>query len=95
MDDTLEQFVEKIQNMTADQLKYSKVNLDDVMEMVEHCRGIKNSITYLELKMLYYLRNGRFGELYRFYVAAKQSYQANLTLSRIKSRYKSKKEFTK
>ena len=57
MDDTLEQFVEKIQNMTADQLKYSKGNLAVVMEVVEHCREIKNSIRlfkYVFLNKLYF-----------------------------------------
>lgn len=81
MDETLEQFAERMQKGRGRPI-YSKEEFDELMEIIEQCKKIKDTITYFELKMIYYLRNGRKGELFLFYMAAMRSYQSNLTITR-------------
>lgn len=85
MNETLEEYAERIKNMTKRELKSADINFDAAMEMVNNCKELKNTITYQELKMLYYIRNCRLGDFQLFFRVAKLNYEAYCAFLKLKN----------
>ncbi|MDE6474330.1 MAG: hypothetical protein K2L70_04460 [Clostridia bacterium] len=74
--ETLEEFEERINRLSPKELSEIGKTKESFLTMANNCRKIKDSISYDELKLLFYLRNGRRGEFSRFLKDAEQSYDA-------------------
>lgn len=83
--ETLEEFVERINRLSDEELSEIGQPRESYLTMANNCAKIKDSISYSELKLLFYLRNGRIGELMKFLKAAELSYEANCAFAELKT----------
>ena len=81
MNETLEEYVIRIANTADSDYKELGTTLESCLTLVNRCQEVRDTIKFDELKLLFYIRNGRRGDFYKFYIAAKTNYEANKLFS--------------
>ena len=81
--ETLEEFIARINELSPQELSEIGQTKESFLTMAKNCEKIRDSINYQELKLIFYLRSGKHGVFTRFLMAAKQSYEAYLTVVKL------------
>ncbi len=80
---SLESLSERIKRFDPHKWENSGVTKESMQLKYDRCKEVSESLTFIELEMLWFLRNGRNGETYRFYKIAEQNYEALKALQRL------------
>lgn len=73
---SLENLLERITRFNPREWKNSGVTKESMQLVYDRCKEVSETLTFTELEMLWFLRNGRIGETHSFYSIAKQNYEA-------------------
>ena len=80
MRETLEEYTERIKSRKQADFDETGTTLESCLTLIKLCKEIKDTITFNELELLLYIRNGNHGDFRKFYNAAKANYEARFLL---------------
>ncbi|MDE5756514.1 MAG: hypothetical protein K2I23_05420 [Clostridia bacterium] len=80
MRETLEEYTERIKSRKLVDFVETGTTLESCLTLMKLCKEVKDTITFKELELILYIRNGNYGDFRKFYNAAKANYEAHFLL---------------